>query len=102
MNQDGCTRCGKCCMNMRPYIRVGPRLPDGRFSCTCSLSRESFWARVPDASLPLMYDQRHLFRYPNACPFLVTRGEECLECLVYEDRPAHCRTFQCSHGTKKE
>jgi Fe-S-cluster containining protein len=91
--EDWCTRCGKCCLNMRPYMTATPSA-GGRYHCRCMLSREEFQARVTPADIPRLSDHRMLFRYPKACPFLVRDGEQ-FTCLIYQDRPGHCRTFRC-------
>ena len=92
-----CTWCGKCCMNMRQYILVGNRSPDGRFSCECTLTKEKFQARVSSQNISRMFDRNFLFRYPKACPFLVQGDGETFACLIYADRPGHCRSFVCSN-----
>ena len=100
MNQgEECTRCGKCCQNMRPYITVGTRCADGTISCTCSLSRESFQAVISERDLHRMFDRNFSFRYPKACPFLSQEEEDSFTCLIYDSRPVHCRNFRC---TKKK
>ena len=97
MSQNNCTRCGKCCMNMRQYISAENRVPGGKMTCTCSLSRESFTVTVPAEILPRMYDRNFSFRYPKACPFLTEEKEGIFTCLMYESRPDHCRKFLCTN-----
>lgn len=100
MNEENfCTRCGKCCMNMRQYISATEK-GGGRFACTCSLSREHFDATVQTESIPRMYDRTMMFRFPKACSFLVPDGER-FTCLIHHHRPAHCRSFDCREKEKK-
>lgn len=97
MSPEGnCSCCGKCCMNMRPYIITGTRSRDGRILCQCTLTKEQFEATVSDQDMRNMYDRNFLFRYPKACPFL-TKGEgEFFSCIIYASRPNHCRLFSCA------
>jgi len=84
-------------MNMRQYILIRNRSPGGRFSCECTLTREKFEVRVSGQDSSRMFDRNLQFRYPKACPFLVQGIGETFTCLIYPDRPDHCRSFFCSH-----
>lgn len=95
MSDSDCNRCGKCCLNMRQYLALQNPSTDGRISCICHLSRESFTVTVPKEAKQKMYDRSFFFRYPKACPFLSKDPDGCFSCLIYADRPVHCRTFQC-------
>ena len=98
--EEGCSCCGKCCMNMRPYISTGTRSRDGRILCKCTLSKEQFEVTVIDQDMHLMNNMKFLFSYPKACPFLTQIGERIFSCIIHERRPAHCRDFHCTE--KKE
>jgi Fe-S-cluster containining protein len=97
-----CSCCGKCCQNMRPYMTVGTRSRDGSLACHCTLTKESFNVVVPNHHLSLMYDRNFLFRYPKACPFLAKNEEESFFCIIYPDRPGHCRTYFCKRPDKDQ
>ena len=96
MNPDACTRCGKCCLNMRPYISLGVRSRDGRIPCECTLTRERFEVSLSDQDMQQMYDRNFQFRYPKACPFLAKGDGDSFVCIIYHTRPGHCRLFPCS------
>ncbi|WP_181391713.1 hypothetical protein [Methanospirillum lacunae] len=89
-------------MNMRQYIRIGNQSSDGRFSCECTLTKEKFQARVSSKDTARMFDRNFQFRYPKACPFLVLGEGDTFSCLIYNDRPGHCRSFLCSHCKEEE
>ncbi|MFH0968810.1 MAG: hypothetical protein V1862_14120 [Methanobacteriota archaeon] len=93
--EEGCSCCGKCCLNMRPYMITGTRSRNGRIPCQCLLTREQFEVTVSEQDMRLMYDRSFMFRYPKACPFLTQGKEKTFSCLIYDMRPAHCRDFFC-------
>jgi hypothetical protein len=80
---------------MRQYITLGRKSPDSRFSCECTLTKEKFQALVASKDIPKMFDRNFKYRYPEACPFLVQGEKETFACLIYSDRPGHCRSFFC-------
>ncbi|MDD1728894.1 MAG: hypothetical protein LUQ50_07475 [Methanospirillum sp.] len=87
---------------MRPYIVIGNQSADGRLSCRCSLNGEVFQVRVLPRDMPRIHDRNFQFRYPKACPFLVKGEGDTFNCLIYQNRPGHCRSFFCSHARPDE
>jgi Fe-S-cluster containining protein len=92
-----CSRCGRCCQNFGPYLRIERELDEGHYYCHCSLSNEHFFARV-DRELERDFVARKPASegaYP--CPFLCQEDTGAYRCAIYPSRPGFCREYRCSN-----
>ncbi len=89
-----CTRCGRCCFHMKPYIIIERSISGREHHCRCTLSKDRFFARtapVHDGEA----DDALRSTHPDACPFLRIGPGDQYTCAAYSSRPAHCRSFFC-------
>ena len=90
-----CTRCGKCCMHMKPYVKILGRLGPFRFICRHELGKET-------KEVVIERDFRDRFGTDgggkeNWCPFLLAgEGDASYACAIYGTRPGFCREFACA------
>jgi hypothetical protein len=90
-----CSRCGKCCLNFGPYLRIERELEEGRYYCHCSLSGEYFFARLggPEGEVP---EKPSISESLHSCPFLRLENPGTYRCAIYATRPNFCRNYRCS------
>lgn len=93
-----CTRCGKCCFHMKPYIVIERSIQGRERYCRCTLSKDRFIARTIPGSDENTDDALRSV-HPDACPFLRSGPGDQYSCAVYSSRPAHCRAFFCKRSS---
>ena len=95
MGEFVCTRCGKCCMNMKPYVKILGSLGPFRFLCRHEIGQET-------REVVIERDCRDRFTARkkgggNWCPFLLEDvGGAGYSCAIYVTRPRFCREFACA------
>jgi hypothetical protein len=94
MAQFTCSRCGKCCQNFGPYLRIERELEKGYYYCRCSLNGEFFYARVTGEQEKDFMESHSNAQAP--CPFLYQEGSGTFTCIIYPTRPTLCREYRCS------
>jgi Fe-S-cluster containining protein len=96
MGRFACSRCGKCCQNFGPYLRVERELDEGQYYCHCSLTGEYFFARVIGGIKRDFMQKESVSENPYPCPFLCREDRGSYVCAIYPSRPAFCRDYRCS------
>jgi Fe-S-cluster containining protein len=91
-----CSRCGKCCQNFGPYLRVERELDEGQYYCHCSLSGEYFFARVVGGIQRDFMEKSPVSESSYPCPFLCREDRGPYSCAIYPTRPVFCRNYRCS------
>ncbi|MDT8358433.1 MAG: YkgJ family cysteine cluster protein [Methanomicrobiaceae archaeon] len=95
MGEFVCTRCGKCCMSMKPYVKILGRLGPFRFLCRHELGQETREVVIERDCRDRFSDEEN--GEGNWCPFLLEdEGDEGYSCAIYGTRPRFCREFACA------
>jgi len=92
-----CSRCGKCCVSLGPFIAIERQLSDRDYYCRNSLTGEIFPVHLH--ADPGQSRERPDYDDAGArkgCIFMVKDREgPGFSCDIYENRPSSCREFRC-------